>query len=166
MAQMTPEVSKVLEKALTLSTRDCGPLIDQLIASLDDGPAEEGVEEAWAAEIKQRVDDMRSGKAKMIPGDEVIRRLGARLRMAGSKAYHVHPAAWVEIEAAADWYHEHSRDAGIWFLSTILDALESISHAPRWRAYLHDTRRFVVQRFPFSIIYLDEPEAVNVRHVP
>jgi putative addiction module component (TIGR02574 family) len=75
MAQMTPEVSKVLEKALTLSTRDRGLLIDQLIASLDDGPAEEGVEEAWAAEIKQRVDDMRSGKAKMIPGDEVLREL-------------------------------------------------------------------------------------------
>jgi putative addiction module component (TIGR02574 family) len=75
MAQMTPEVSKVLEKALTLSTRDRGLLIDRLIASLDDGPAEEGVEEAWAAEIKQRVDDVRSGKAKMIPGEEVLREL-------------------------------------------------------------------------------------------
>ena len=75
MAQMTPDVSKVLEKALTLSTRERGPLIDQLIASLDDGPAEEGVEEAWAAEIKQRVDDMQSGKAKMIPGEEVFREL-------------------------------------------------------------------------------------------
>jgi hypothetical protein len=42
MAQMTLEVSKVLEKALTLSTRDRGLLIDQLIASLDDRPAEEG----------------------------------------------------------------------------------------------------------------------------
>jgi putative addiction module component (TIGR02574 family) len=91
MAQMTPEVSKVLEKALTLSTRERGLLIDQLIASLDDGPAEEGVEEAWAAEIKQRIDDMRSDKAKMIPGEEVIRRLGARLRNGGSKAYRFHP---------------------------------------------------------------------------
>jgi putative addiction module component (TIGR02574 family) len=75
MAQMTPEVSKVLERALTLSTRDRGFLIDQLIASLDDGPAEEGVEEAWAAEIKQRVDDIQSGKVKMIPAEEVIREL-------------------------------------------------------------------------------------------
>jgi len=75
MAQMTPEVSKVLEKALNLSTRERGLLIDQLIASLDDEPAEEGVEEAWAAEIKERVEDIRSGKAKMIPGDEVLREL-------------------------------------------------------------------------------------------
>jgi putative addiction module component (TIGR02574 family) len=83
MAQMTPEVSKVLEKALALSTRERGLLIDRLIASLDDGPAEEGVEEAWAAEIKERVDDIRSGKAKMIPGEEVLRRLAVRLRNGG-----------------------------------------------------------------------------------
>jgi putative addiction module component (TIGR02574 family) len=80
MAEMTPEVSKVLEKALTLSTRDRGLLIDQLIASLDDGPAEEGVEEAWAVEIKRRVDDIQSGKVKMIPAEEVRRRAAARLR--------------------------------------------------------------------------------------
>jgi toxin ParE1/3/4 len=83
--------------------------------------------------------------------------------MAGSKPYRVHPAAWVEIEAAADWYQEHSADASVWFVAAILDALESVSRAPqRWPVYLHNTRRFVVQRFPFSIIYLDEPEAVNV----
>ena len=84
MAQMTPQVSEVLEKALTLSTQDRGLLIDRLIESLDEGPAEEGVEEAWAAEIEQRVDDIRSGKAKMIPGEQVRRRLAARL-LNGSK---------------------------------------------------------------------------------
>jgi putative addiction module component (TIGR02574 family) len=75
MAQMTPQVSEVLEKALTLSTQDRGLLIDRLIESLDDGPAEEGVEEAWAEEIKGRVDDIRSGKVKTIPGEQVLREL-------------------------------------------------------------------------------------------
>ncbi len=79
MAQMTPQVSKVLEKALTLSSQDRGLLIDRLVESLDEGPAEEGVEEAWAEEIARRVDDIRSGKAKMIPREEVRRRLAARL---------------------------------------------------------------------------------------
>jgi putative addiction module component (TIGR02574 family) len=73
MAQMTPQVSEVLEKALTLSTQDRGLLIDRLIESLDDGPAEEGVGEAWAEEIKGRVDDVRSGKVKTIPGEQVLR---------------------------------------------------------------------------------------------
>ena len=75
MAQMTPQVSEVLEKALTLSTQDRGLLIDRLIESLDEGPAEEGVEEAWAEEIKRRVDDIRSGKVKTIPGEQVLREL-------------------------------------------------------------------------------------------
>jgi putative addiction module component (TIGR02574 family) len=64
MAQMTPQVSEVLEKALALSTQDRGVLIDRLIESLDEGPAEEGVEEAWADEIKNRVDEIRSGKLR------------------------------------------------------------------------------------------------------
>jgi len=70
---------EVLEKALALSTQDRGLIIDRLIESLDEGPAEAGVEEAWADEIKRRVDDIRSGKAEMISGDEVRRRLAARL---------------------------------------------------------------------------------------
>ncbi len=79
MVPMTPQVSEVLEKALTLSTHERGLIIDRLIESLDEGPAEDGVEAAWADEIKSRVDDIRSGRVEMIPGEEVRRRLAARL---------------------------------------------------------------------------------------
>jgi len=79
MPQMTPQVSEVLEKALALSTQDRGLIIDRLIESLDNEPAEEGVEEAWSEEIKRRVDDIKSGRVEMIPGEEVHRRLLARL---------------------------------------------------------------------------------------
>ena len=75
MAETTPQVSEVLEKALALSTQERGLLIDRLIESLDEGPVEEGVEEAWGEEIKRRVDDIRSGKVKMIPGEQVLREL-------------------------------------------------------------------------------------------
>ena len=75
MAEMTPQVSEVLEKALALSTQERGLLIDHLIESLDEWPAEDGVEEAWDEEIKRRVDEIRSGKAKMIPGEQVLREL-------------------------------------------------------------------------------------------
>jgi putative addiction module component (TIGR02574 family) len=85
MAQMTPQVSEVLERALALSTQDRGLLIDRLIGTPDDEPAEEGVEEAWTGEIKSRVDEIRSGKAEMIPGDEVRRRLAARLLNGATK---------------------------------------------------------------------------------
>jgi putative addiction module component (TIGR02574 family) len=60
---------------MELSSHERGYLIDRLVESLDDGPADEGAEEAWADEIKRRVDDIRSGKVKMIPGDKVLREL-------------------------------------------------------------------------------------------
>lgn len=75
MAQMTPQVSELLEKALSLSTHERGLLIDRLVESLDDEPAEEGVEAAWDDEIKRRVDDIRSGRVKTIPGEQVLREL-------------------------------------------------------------------------------------------
>jgi putative addiction module component (TIGR02574 family) len=75
MAQMTSQVSEILEKALTLSAQERGLLIDRLVESLDDEPAEEGVEAAWDEEIKSRVDDVRSGRVKTIPGEQVLREL-------------------------------------------------------------------------------------------
>jgi putative addiction module component (TIGR02574 family) len=75
MAQMTPQVSELLQKALELSTQERGLLAARLIDSLDDEPAEEGVEAAWGDEIKHRVDDIRSGRVKTIPGEQVLREL-------------------------------------------------------------------------------------------
>jgi putative addiction module component (TIGR02574 family) len=80
MAQVSPQISELLEKALALSTRDRGVLIDRLIESLDEGPAEEGVEAAWDAEIAKRVEDVRSGRVKLIPGEQVLRRFEDRRR--------------------------------------------------------------------------------------
>ena len=80
MAPLTPQVSELLQKALALSSEERGQLIDRLVESLDDEPAEEGVEAAWDEEIKRRVDDIRSGRVKTIPGEQVLRRLKARLK--------------------------------------------------------------------------------------
>jgi putative addiction module component (TIGR02574 family) len=81
MPQLTPQVSELLEKALALSTEDRGLIIDRLIESLDNEPAEE-VEAAWSEEIKRRVEEIQSGKVEMIPGEEVDRRLA---RLSNSK---------------------------------------------------------------------------------
>jgi putative addiction module component (TIGR02574 family) len=75
MAQVTPQLSELLEKALALSTQDRGLLIDRLVASLDEEAPEEGVEAAWDEEIKRRVEDIRSGRVKTIPGEQVLREL-------------------------------------------------------------------------------------------
>jgi putative addiction module component (TIGR02574 family) len=75
MAQMNPKLAEVLDKALELSSDERGLLIDRLVESLDDAPPDEGVDEAWADEIKRRVDEIRSGKVKMIPGEQVLREM-------------------------------------------------------------------------------------------
>ena len=82
--------------------------------------------------------------------------------MARSKAYVVHPAAWAEIEAAADWYQKHSEDAAVSFLKTILDALDTClkRHNAGLGTYtIPGDSWFSVSHF---IIFLDGPQAVNV----
>jgi plasmid stabilization system protein ParE len=83
--------------------------------------------------------------------------------MAISKPYLVHPEVWTEIEAADDWYLQRSLDASAAFIATVSEAFDTICQAPlRWPKYLHGTRRFLVSRFPFSIVYLDDPNVVSV----
>jgi putative addiction module component (TIGR02574 family) len=73
MAQMTPEVSKLLEQALSLSIEEQEALADSLVSSLGD-KVDEGVHAAWEAEIGKRIADLDSGKAKTTSWEEVRRR--------------------------------------------------------------------------------------------
>lgn len=78
MAQMTPEVSRLLEKALSLSVEEQEALADSLIANLGE-KMEPGVAAAWDAEIKRRIEELDSGKVRTIPWEEVRRRNLAKL---------------------------------------------------------------------------------------
>ena len=78
MAQMTPEVSKLLEQALALSIEEQEALADSLISNLG-GKVDEGVQAAWHVEIGKRIAELDSGKAKTIAWEEVRRRNLAKL---------------------------------------------------------------------------------------
>jgi len=67
MAQMTSEVSKLLERALSLSVEEQEALADSLISNLG-GKVDEGVQAAWDAEIANRIAELDSGRAKTVPG--------------------------------------------------------------------------------------------------
>jgi plasmid stabilization system protein ParE len=83
--------------------------------------------------------------------------------VARSKPYRLHPLAWEEIEGADNWYRQVNSEASDEFVAEVLGAIKSIREAPhRWPKYLHGTRRFVLDRFPFSIVYLDTDELVNI----
>jgi putative addiction module component (TIGR02574 family) len=78
VAQMTPEVSKLLEQALTLSVEEQEALADSLISNLG-GKLDEGIQAAWRTEIERRIQELDSGKAKTVPWDEVKKRNLAKL---------------------------------------------------------------------------------------
>jgi len=78
MAQISPEVSKLLEQALALSVEEQEALAESLISNLG-GKADEAVAAAWDDEIKRRIADLDFGKAKTVPWTEVRRRNLAKL---------------------------------------------------------------------------------------
>jgi putative addiction module component (TIGR02574 family) len=56
---MTRDAARLLEDALRLGPNERAELAEELLASLDE--VEDGVEEAWAAEISKRAADARLG---------------------------------------------------------------------------------------------------------
>lgn len=75
----TNQIESIASAAMTLPERERAKLARDLVASLD-GPADIGVSEAWDAEICRRINDIESGKAKLLNADEVIARARARIR--------------------------------------------------------------------------------------
>ena len=71
---MTHQAEAVLAEALRLSEEERGEIADILFDTLET-ESEEAVEKAWADEIARRLEDVRSGKEKPIPWEEVRKRL-------------------------------------------------------------------------------------------
>ena len=76
---MTKPAEKVLAEALSLDTRERAEIAAQLIASLD-GEPDEDVEAAWAAEVDRRIEQVEAGRAKLVPWDDVERRIEGEIR--------------------------------------------------------------------------------------
>lgn len=69
---MTTLVEELSRKARALSPEDRANLAEDLLASLEDGSeATEEVEAAWEREIGRRVEQVKSGAAKLIPAEDV-----------------------------------------------------------------------------------------------
>jgi putative addiction module component (TIGR02574 family) len=74
---MAVTVEKLAHDALTLSDRERAELARKLLVSLEH-VIEEGVDEAWDAEIGKRVDRIKEGTAKGRPAEEVFRDIRTR----------------------------------------------------------------------------------------
>jgi len=77
---MSMTMEQLTVEASSLPAKERAALAERLVEGLVDRPDLE-VERAWATEARRRLDELRSGKVKAIPGEEVsarVRRLVAR----------------------------------------------------------------------------------------
>jgi toxin ParE1/3/4 len=71
--------------------------------------------------------------------------------------------ALAEAEAAARWYAQRSLIAAAGFSDEIDAAVAAIQQTPAaWPAFEHGTRRYLLRRYPFSIIYRIEPNRLLI----
>ena len=74
-----------------------------------------------------------------------------------------HPDARQEVLEAHAWYRERSQSAAEAFGLELERAGKAIRDMPnRWARYLHGTRRFLMWRFPFIIVYRATPERIEI----
>ena len=68
---MSNLVDELTAKARALPAEDRARLAEDLLLSLQESPDPE-VEAAWDEEIRRRIEDIDSGRAKLIPAEEVF----------------------------------------------------------------------------------------------
>ncbi|OGG55572.1 MAG: hypothetical protein A3F84_16775 [Candidatus Handelsmanbacteria bacterium RIFCSPLOWO2_12_FULL_64_10] len=71
---MTHHTNQLFEEALKLPPEARAALAGTLIESLEE-PVDEGAEEAWAAEIQRRLDELDAGALKAVSWPEARRRI-------------------------------------------------------------------------------------------
>jgi toxin ParE1/3/4 len=74
-----------------------------------------------------------------------------------------HPEAVAEAQAARRWYQLRSESAARAFLAELDAGIESIRRAPDlYPSYLHETRCYLLRRFPYLIVYRATAATVHV----
>jgi len=71
---MTRKAQRVLEEGLTLRPEERADVAAILMESLDDS-VDEDVEQAWADELKRRIQEVESGAVETVPWSEARRRM-------------------------------------------------------------------------------------------
>jgi len=74
---MSSQLEVIEAQALKLTAEERAQLADRLIASLFE---DNEVEEAWAAEIERRIEEIESGRDQLVPAAEAIARARAAIK--------------------------------------------------------------------------------------
>lgn len=75
----------------------------------------------------------------------------------------VRPEAQTDIREAARWYEDREAGLGLRFLREIRTSLQHINNNPLMFPIIEDdARRALLHKFPYSIYFVNEPEAIAI----
>jgi toxin ParE1/3/4 len=79
------------------------------------------------------------------------------------KRVEYHECAIADVKSAVAWYRKRSRSAALNFVEELQRATETIRESPeRWPTGKNNTRRFLLWRFPFVIIYSEHESVITI----
>ena len=81
----------------------------------------------------------------------------------GAKRVVYHEGAVADIKSAIGWYQKHSSKLALDFIEELQRATDTISDAPeRWPIGKNNTRRFLLFKFPFAVIYSEQESVITI----
>lgn len=80
-----------------------------------------------------------------------------------AKRVEYHQGASADVKNAVAWYKQRSAKAALDFIEELYRATETIRESPeRWPIGKNHTRRFLLWRFPFAVIYSELESVVTI----
>jgi len=80
-----------------------------------------------------------------------------------AKRVEYHQGAIADVKNAVAWYRQRNPKVALDFIEELHRAADLIREAPeRWPIGKNNTRRFLLWRFPFVVIYSEEQSVVTV----
>lgn len=80
-----------------------------------------------------------------------------------AKRVEYHQGAAGDVENAITWYRKRSAKAALNFIDELERAVHTIREAPRhWPIGKNNTRRFLLWRFPFAIVYSEQKSEIII----
>ena len=124
---------KLIEEALSLPVEERALIADSLLRSLN--VPDTAIDTKWTEVAKRRLQELRSGRVKPIPGDEVFSEVLKRLCQV---KYAFHPEAKAEFLAAIDYYEDREPGLGSDFAIEVHATIENILSFPNAWPILED----------------------------
>jgi len=74
-----------------------------------------------------------------------------------------HPEAENELNEAIDYYNDRQEELGLEFAKEIYLSIENILSFPKaWTTISKNTRRYVLNRFPYGVIYQTKKDEIII----